>query len=77
MYERLQIKPIFNIPYSPDTNPIESCFSLVKHHFTKARLQRLVNGLPFDIEQAIADAFAGVDGLYVRRCADRSLNILT
>ena len=27
VYRRLNITPLFNIPYSPDTNPIESCFS--------------------------------------------------
>ena len=29
-YERLNIKPIFNVPYSPQFNGIESYFSLLK-----------------------------------------------
>lgn len=57
MYDRLQIQPIFNIPYSPETNPIETCFSLVKHYFVRKRLQCLANGLPFDINTTIGEAF--------------------
>ncbi len=34
-YERLNIIPIFNIPYSPDFNGIESYFSLVKAEYKK------------------------------------------
>ena len=33
--ERLNIIPIFNIPYSPDFNGIESYFSLVKAEYKK------------------------------------------
>ena len=29
-YKRLNITPIFNMPYSPDFNGIESYFSLIK-----------------------------------------------
>lgn len=57
MYDRLQIHPIFNIPYSPETNPIETCFSLVKHYFVRKRLQCLANDLPFDINATIGEAF--------------------
>ena len=38
-YEHLDIKPIFNLPYSPDYNPIESVFSLVKRIFNRKRLE--------------------------------------
>ena len=34
----LDIKLIFNMPYSPDTNPIESTFSVVKNAYKRARM---------------------------------------
>lgn len=37
-YERLKITPIFNVPYSPDFNGIESYFSLVKSAYKKKLL---------------------------------------
>ena len=30
---KLHITPLWNLPYSPDTNPIESCFAQVKKTF--------------------------------------------
>ena len=47
-YENLDIKPIFNLPYSPDYNPIESVFSLVKRIFNRKRLEQLANIESFD-----------------------------
>lgn len=38
LYGQLDIMPLFNIPYSPETNPIEACFSVVKSHFKRRRL---------------------------------------
>ena len=58
LYKSLNIKPLFNIPYSPALNPVEACFSIVKNHFKKRRLQHLVNNQDFDAEQLIEKAFA-------------------
>jgi len=53
LYKSLNIKPLFNIPYSPALNPVEACFSIVKNHFKKTRLRYLVNNQEFDAEQLI------------------------
>ena len=37
-YERLKFSAVFNLPYSPDFNGIESYFSLVKGHYKKLLL---------------------------------------
>jgi len=37
-YKRLNINAIFNMPYSPDFNGIESYFSLVKAEYKKIAL---------------------------------------
>ena len=58
LYKSLNIKPLFNIPYSPALNPVEACFSIVNNHFKKRRLQHLVNNQDFDAEQLIEKAFA-------------------
>ena len=40
----LNIKYIFNVPYSPQFNPIERSFSVVKNHYKRARLNAMKNG---------------------------------
>ena len=42
VYRRLNITPIFNIPYSPQFNGIESYFSLVKGEYKRRLLQLLM-----------------------------------
>jgi transposase len=42
----LNIKCIFNVPYSPQFNPIERGFSVVKNHYKRARLNAMRNGKP-------------------------------
>ena len=47
-YEKLNIKPIFNIGYSPEFNPIEACFSQVKRSYNRERLNSLANDRTFN-----------------------------
>ena len=44
--EALGITRIINAPYSPQFNPIEGCFSIVKNHFKRKRLHDIVSGEP-------------------------------
>jgi hypothetical protein len=39
-FQELNIIPIFNIPYSPDFNGIESYFSLIKAGFKNLWMQQ-------------------------------------
>ena len=76
----LGIKPLFNLAYSPDYNPIEMVFSQVKHHFKKDRLQKLANGELFDSMTAADDAHYKVPAASMDRCirhSDRLLRDLT
>lgn len=52
-YKKLKITPIFNIPYSPDFNGIESYFSLVKGEYKKLILQALLKEDTFDVKELI------------------------
>lgn len=49
----LNINYIFNVPYSPQFNPIERSFSVVKNHYKRARLNAMRNGNTFIVQRAI------------------------
>lgn len=44
LFKVLKITPIFNIPYSPQFNGIESYFSLLKNEYKKLLLERVMRG---------------------------------
>ena len=46
--KRLKARPIFNVPYSPDFNGIETYFSLIKGEYKKLILERLIKGIKVD-----------------------------
>ena len=43
--KRLKARPIFNVPYSPNFNGIETHFSLLKGEYKKLILERLIKGI--------------------------------
>ena len=56
----LDIKPIFNVGYSPEFNPIERVFSKVKRRFNAKRLSDLANRRGFNFDSRITAAFKEV-----------------
>ena len=54
--KELNIFPIYNIPASPDTNAIESCFAQAKLSYKRHRMNSLVNSQEFDIEKGIRES---------------------
>ena len=56
----LDIKPIFNVGYSPEFNPIERVFSKVKRRFNAKRLSNLANRRGFNFDRTITAAFKEV-----------------
>ena len=75
-YSSLDIMPIFNVSYSPEFNPIESCFSQVKRHYCAERLNVLANFGVFDQNKTIRNAFKKVTPALVISCVARSLSKL-
>jgi transposase len=71
-YERLDIKPIYNIGYSPEFNPIEACFSQVKRCYNRERLNALANDRTFNQRVEIGVAFRTVTRDLVRACVRQS-----
>ena len=43
--KRLKVRPIFNVPYSPDFNSIETYFSLLKGEYKKLILEKIIKGI--------------------------------
>ena len=66
----------WGIPYYPDTNPVEACFSNVKGYFKRRRLEALVADVPFDSERTVREAFVRVRPEHVQHCERRSMNLL-
>ena len=54
----LKITVIFNVPYSPEFNPIEGCFSIVKNYYRRTRLNAMRNDRTFLAQKAIRTAYA-------------------
>jgi transposase len=53
VYAELEMTPIFNVPYSPQFNGIESYFSLLKNEYKKLLLKYLVKEQPFEVTNLI------------------------
>ena len=59
-YKRLAITPIFNIPYSPQFNGIESYFSLVKTEYKKLLLKHMLSNSNFEVVSLIKQSLKHV-----------------
>ena len=69
----LDIKPIFNVGYSPEFNPIERVFSKVKRRFNA---KRLVNKRGFNFDRTITAAFKEVTVGNCANCVKKSYGLL-
>jgi len=58
---RLKARPIFNVPYSPDFNAIETYFSLIKCEYKKLILERLIKGIKVDSSSMIVQSIQKVE----------------
>jgi transposase len=55
--EQLEIGCIYNAAYSPDYNPIESVFSVVKNAIKRERIRQFAKGSKKSIEEIINESF--------------------
>lgn len=67
---RLRVKQIFNVPYSPDFNGIESYFSLVKAEYKKRILQQLMKGIRPDSSSLIKESIINIEKEKVQKCVE-------
>ena len=75
-YPGLDIKPVFNVGYSPEFNPIEAVFSKVKARFSSRRLYCLVNKIGFNVDNEIEAAFKAITKEHCSACVRKSRHLL-
>ena len=73
---KLDIRPIYNVAYSPEFNPIEAVFSKVKRQFSCQRLHNLVTKIGFNMDTEIEAAFKAIAPAHGAACARKSLFLL-
>jgi len=73
---RLDIRPIYNVAYSPEFNPIEAVFSEVKRRFSGQRLHNLVTKIGFNMDTEVEAAFKAITPAHCGACARKSLFLL-
>jgi len=73
---KLDIRPVYNVGYSPEFNPIEAVFSKVKQQFRCKRLHNLVTKIGFNMDTEIEAAFRAIKPAHCASCAQKSLHLL-
>ncbi len=76
VYQKFNIRPIWNVAYSPEFNPIEAVFSKVKATFSRRRLNFLVNKTGFNIDREIKTSFKQITTDHCAACVRKSLFLL-
>ena len=76
LMRKLNIRPIYNVAYSPEFNPIEAVFSKVKRQFSCQRLHNLVTKIGFNMDTEAATAFRAITPAHCAACARKSLYLL-
>ena len=68
LMQELKIEWIYNVPYSPSFQPIETVFSQVKRAFKLDKLRALLTAKTFDQRAAVRRSFASIDSEFVDKC---------
>ena len=69
-------RPIFNVPYSPAFNGIETYFSLLKCEYKKLLLERLIKGVKVESQSMIMQSIQRVDQEKAKKCVEAGLKCL-
>ena len=72
--KRLKARPIFNVPYSPDFNGIETYFSLLKCEYKKLILEKIIKGIKVESKSMTMKSIHRVDQDKAKRCVAAGLN---
>lgn len=64
--KELDIPLIFNLPYSPDLNPIETYFSLIKNHYKRIKLNNIANDKKIKVIDMVSESTDLVKDEYVQ-----------
>ena len=73
-FKELHITSIFNIPYSPQFNGIESYFSILKNEYKNLLLQQIIKGEKVDAVKFIKMAVDAIDEEKTKKCVKYGLD---
>ena len=74
--QRLKARPIFNVPYSPDFNGIETYFSLLKGEYKKLILERIIKCIKVESQSLIMQSIQRVDQEKAKKCVASGLKCI-
>ncbi len=72
-FEKLNITEIFNVPYCPQFNGIESYFSQLKATYKKLLLKCVINDAPYDTIGLIKQSIESISNENATRCVRYAL----
>ena len=73
LFESLNITEVFNVPYCPQFNGIESYFSQVKATYKKMLLKCVIEEVPYDTVSLIKESIQSISDENVKRCVRYAL----
>ena len=73
LFESLNITEIFNVPYCPQFNGIESYFSQIKATYKKMLLKCVIEEVPYDTVSLIKESIKSISDENVKRCVRYAL----
>ena len=73
LFEKLNITEIFNVPYCPQFNGIESYFSQLKATYKKLLLKCVINDAPYDTIGLIKQSIESISNENATRCVRYAL----
>ena len=73
LFESLNITEIFNVPYCPQFNGIESYFSQIKATYKKILLKCVIEEVPYDTVSLIKESIQSISDENVKRCVRYAL----
>ena len=76
MLKEYGIRYIFNVPYSPDLNPVESCISVMKNTIKRQRTANLVLGKYDSNEELIKKGMRALTKKKIQNCIKWSKHLI-
>ena len=73
LFESLNITVVFNVPYCPQFNGIESYFSQIKATYKKMLLKCVIEEVPYDTVSLIKESIQSISDENVKRCVRYAL----
>ena len=74
--KKLKIEHVFNVAYSPEFNPIELVFSMLKRHFYSKRSAAMIKGQRPDLPSLITRGIETLEKGKIQNCVRHALKLM-